>query len=44
MSPSERITNFFDSYRGNFERRDAEGIVDHFAYPCHVTSDANVSR
>ena len=40
-SPSERITNFFDSYRGAFERRDADGIADHFAYPCHVTSDAN---
>jgi hypothetical protein len=41
MSLSERVANFFDSYRGAFERRDAHAIVDHFAYPCHVTSDAD---
>jgi hypothetical protein len=41
LSPSEHITNFFDSYRGAFERRDADRIVDHFAHPCHVTSDAD---
>lgn len=30
---------FLDSYRGAFERFHAPAIADHFAYPCHVTSD-----
>ena len=34
------MSDFFDSYRGAFERQDAAAIADHFAYPGHVTSDA----
>jgi hypothetical protein len=34
------IDAFVDSYRSAFERLDAAGIADHFAYPSHITSDA----
>ncbi|HYD52028.1 MAG TPA: hypothetical protein VEA99_05350 [Gemmatimonadaceae bacterium] len=30
---------FLDSYRAAFERRDIDGIVDLFTFPCHVTGD-----
>jgi len=33
------VNAFFESYRAAFERFDAPAIVDHFAYPSHVTSD-----
>lgn len=31
---------FFESYRAAFQRADATAIVDHFAFPSHITSDA----
>lgn len=31
---------FVESYRAAFERMDVAAIVDHFAFPCHITSDA----
>ena len=34
------VTAFFASYRAAFEGADATAIVDHFAFPCHVTSEA----
>lgn len=37
---AERVNAFFESYRIAFERLDAPAIADHFAYPCHITSDA----
>jgi hypothetical protein len=35
------VTDFFDSYREAFERLDADAIAGHFAFPCHVASDAS---
>lgn len=34
------VTEFFDSYRVAFACADAAAIVDHFAFPCHVTTEA----
>lgn len=34
------VNSFFESYRSAFERLDAEGIADHFIYPCLVTGDS----
>ena len=34
------VTAFFASYRAAFEGADATAIVDHFAFPCHVTGEA----
>ena len=39
-NPSSRAIAFFESYRTAFEQLDAAAIADHFAYPCHITSDA----
>ncbi len=40
LSQVERTVDaFFESYRAAFERLDAPAIADHFAYPCHITSD-----
>jgi len=36
------VADFFDSYRRAFERYDVEAVADHFGYPIHVTSDADV--
>jgi hypothetical protein len=36
-----RVAAFFDSYVRAFERYDAAGIADLFAYPAHVTGDAD---
>lgn len=33
-------TTFFESYSAAFERADVASIVDHFAFPCHITSEA----
>jgi hypothetical protein len=34
------VDAFFESYRAAFERFDAPAVADHFAYPSHITSDA----
>jgi hypothetical protein len=34
------IVAFFESYRRAFEALDSAAIANHFAYPCHMTSDA----
>lgn len=34
-----RIAAFFESYRAAFERFDARAVLEHFAFPCHVTTD-----
>ncbi len=34
------VQRFFTSYRAAFEQSDAAAIAGHFAYPCHITSDA----
>lgn len=41
MDPSsdERVVRFFESYVSDFESFDASAIANHFAYPCHITSD-----
>ena len=31
---------FFESYRAAFDHVDAAAILDHFAFPCHVTGEA----
>ena len=31
---------FFASYRAAFGRADAAAILEHFAFPCHITSEA----
>ncbi len=36
-----RATGFFASYRAAFERGSAAAIVEHFAFPCHITGDAS---
>ena len=36
---AESVNGFLESYRSAFERLDAPGIADHFAYPSHITSD-----
>ena len=33
-------TAFFQSYAAAFEHADASAILDHFAFPCHITSEA----
>ena len=39
--PSDgRVSRFFESYVSAFESFDASAIADHFAYPCHITSEA----
>jgi hypothetical protein len=35
-----KVQDFLDAYRARFEAFDAEAIVDLFAYPCQITSDA----
>lgn len=35
-----RAAAFFESYRGAFERLNGDEIAGHFAYPCHMTTDA----
>jgi hypothetical protein len=32
--------SFFQSYTAAFEHADASAILDHFAFPCHITSEA----
>lgn len=34
-------TTFLESYWVAFEQGDASALVDHFAFPCHVTSEAS---
>ncbi len=34
------VTRFFESYQAVFERADASAILDHLAFPCHITSEA----
>ena len=36
-----RATEFFASYSAAFERGSAAAIVEHFAFPCHITGDAS---
>ena len=31
---------FFESYRTAFADGDMAAILDHFAFPCHITSEA----
>ena len=31
---------FFESYRAAFAQGDVAAILDHFAFPCHITGDA----
>ena len=33
------VSVFLASYRAAFERLDAPAVTDHFAFPCHMTSD-----
>jgi hypothetical protein len=40
---ARKVKAFFDSYREAFERLDAPAIADHFAYPSHITSDADAN-
>jgi hypothetical protein len=35
------VQALIESYRAAFERFDAATIADHFAYPSHITSDAD---
>ena len=35
------VRAFLESYRDAFERLDAAAIADHFAYPSHITGDAD---
>ena len=35
------VRALLDSYRDAFERLDAAAIADHFAYPSHITGDAD---
>src|SRR5215210_5743744 len=34
------VAAFFDSYRAAFAQGDAAAILDHFAFPCHITGEA----
>jgi hypothetical protein len=36
------VQALIESYLAAFERLDAAAIADHFAYPSHITSDAEV--
>ncbi len=36
-----RATEFFASYRAAFERGSTAAVVEHFAFPCHITGDAS---
>jgi hypothetical protein len=38
------VSSFFESYRSAFERLDAPGIAEHFAFPLYITSDAEEIR
>jgi hypothetical protein len=38
--PAPSVEAFFQSYRAAFERSDVVGVAGHFAYPSHVTGDA----
>jgi hypothetical protein len=38
---SSSVAAFLQSYRTAFQRFDAWGVVNHFAFPSHVTSDAD---
>ena len=38
---AEAVEAFIDSYRLAFERRDADAVADHFAYPSQVLSQAD---
>ena len=40
MNGDSTIQGFLDSYRLAFEAFDAPAIVDRFAFPCQITSDA----
>jgi len=35
------VRALLESYRDSFERLDAAAIADHFAYPSHITGDAD---
>jgi hypothetical protein len=35
------VTAFFQSYTAAFAHADASAILDHFAFPCHITSEAH---
>jgi hypothetical protein len=35
------VRALLESYRDAFERLDAAAIADHFAYPSHITGDAD---
>jgi hypothetical protein len=37
------VRSFLESYRDAFERLDAAAIADHYAYPSHITGDADES-
>jgi hypothetical protein len=39
--PAPSIEAFFQSYRAAFERSDVVAVAGHFAYPSHVTGDAD---
>ena len=44
MTSNETVSTvraFLESYRDAFERLDAAAIADHFAYPSHITGDAD---
>ena len=37
---AQMAAEFFESYRAAFARGDVAAIIDHFAFPCHITSEA----
>ncbi len=42
MAPNDGRTAaaFFESYRAAFAHGDVAAVLDHFAFPCHITSEA----
>jgi hypothetical protein len=38
---AEQVEDFFARYRADFERFDADAVAGHFAFPLHVTGDAD---
>lgn len=41
MEPMADVDEFLESYRAAFEQMDASAIAEHFAYPSHITGDAD---
>jgi hypothetical protein len=41
MSDQTAVRELLESYLGAFERLDAAAIAEHFAYPSHISSDAD---